>query len=298
MTEIVRTRNVQDIFLMTSSWLIRKTICLLLLICMCGCYSKKDPFVEFKQQIVVEDLEVLEDFFEYLLKHTSFGFTLLGHKPVSYECYWPPETSEELQGQRLRYGLLAEGWEVFQKYSHLFPEKYFFIAKEYDHLSRLSCITLANKQEVEKVVNKHLNLFREFYGENFSFSQYVDKLPSVFLEENLLAGILLGYGARNAWAFHRRAEISSLSTDLTSSKGFSSLEEELNYINDHCSRFILEHIADEFTMFTIPAFMSLDDDEEVNELADSYTKTLNDLHDATSKYSCLQIFYEKFAGRM
>jgi len=275
---------------------VKKTICLLMLVCLCGCYSKKDPFIEFKQQIAVEDLEVLENFFEYLLKHTSFGFTLLGHKPVSYDCYWPPETSEELQGQRLRYGLLAEGWEVFQKYSYLFPEKHFMIAKEFNH--PISCITLANKQEVEKVINKHLNLFREFYGENFSYSQYVDKLPSVFLEENHLAGILLGYGARNAWAFHRRSEISSQKPNLMPSSGFSSLEEELNFINDHRSRFVLENIADEFTMFTIPAFTSLDDDEEVKELADSYTETLNVLHDAVSKYSCLQIFYEKFTGRM
>ena len=274
----------------------KKTIFLLIVVFLCGCHSKKDPFLEFKQQIATEDLEVLEDFFEYLLRYTPFGFTLLGNKPVSYECYLTPRTSEELKGQRLRYGLLAEGWEVFQKYSHLFPKEHFLLAKEYNH--PISCITLANKQEVEKVINKHLNLFREFYGENFSYSQYVDKLSFVFLEEQVLAGILLGFGARNAWAFHRREEMRSLSPDLVPSKGFSSLEEELIYIKDHKTRFILENIADEFAMFEIPAFMALDDNEEVKELADSYTKTLSVLHDAISKRSCLQIFYEKFNGTM
>jgi|GEM_PF-2661128 len=284
------------------------------------------------EQIALEDRKILSAFFEILIKHEEGGFTLFGKKPITFAEYLLPQENAVIDKETIIPLLLEEGWKVFQKYPQLFVSNNFLLKRSINPKDRLSIVylTLVNKKIALNVIEEHLDLFKEVYGSKFNPKNYLESLEEVAWEEPKLAGILLGYGRKSAWAFHRIREIPlyynthpevlekelELLTDaskkansiysnigvqdhqvsdfLKPSPGFPSLADELNYINEHYSFFELDGTDFTCSPFSSFGFRCLDNDEEVAKLQSAYQETLSILNKSYDSKPFLQVTLEQW----
>jgi hypothetical protein len=117
---------------------------------------------------------------------------------------------------------IREGWEVWQKYEHLFLLKGFSII-HYPCPSIPGYIEVAiiNHRNFIQVVNKHLSDFQTLLGEKLSpqyiLEQYIKGEGNIFnriRNHDGLFGTILGFGRENAWEFMKRSGGQSLKSFL------------------------------------------------------------------------------------
>lgn len=261
-------------------------------------------------KISIEDREKLEFFFKFLVTTDDFAFTLFGEKPLSFLSYPTHEPSPTYQGF-----ILEQGWQCWEKYASRFPSKQFILVKTSDSVNDcpVNTLTLINRQKAKECIEQHLVTFQTILGENIPTDVILQNLckeglseKTILKDDTELLGILLGYGAHNAWAFKRRAEIclfynqhpdeqskdfACLSDEskrfvslyssvivphistLKPSLSYHSLVEELNDITAHTDFFNLDGIDLFLSSFQTPIFMTFEPNEETQQLKQQYTKT-------------------------
>lgn len=184
----------------------------------------------------------LEKLFQDLFNRESFGYTLFGDKPMSLTDY--STTLFDSDGIPSKSGLrFQKRWKVWKKHAQNFPmTRYLFIERSQESGSK--GIYFINKKFFIDKVNEHLDLFQEALRENTTGALLLKKLEdnhqflSFFNDHQMLLGILLGYGKHNARLFAERHRLSPFVYKKefpkipvkipSSSKGFSSLEDEFN----------------------------------------------------------------------
>ncbi|MCH9609809.1 MAG: hypothetical protein S4CHLAM45_08940 [Chlamydiales bacterium] len=172
-----------------------------------------------EKDIPLGDQRQIELLFKYLLfaEDPSFGYTLLGKKPISINSIpkrLPIKSVMKnpsiiiLPSQKLIHPIFSifscwKTWERYQKYFS--TDQYSFFAEERKDTLELYLI---NKKEVLSTITMHLSLFQEKMGKECSASEIMDKILAKegFLWNrlgcsNTLYGILLGYGKENSIAF-------------------------------------------------------------------------------------------------
>lgn len=173
-------------------------------------------FHEELKQIPQEDQKILTDFFHYLVTESSFAYTLFGNKPISFEEFSEDLNKNTLENLLYPYAdtILGYGWTVWQKYQHLFNHPH-FVFKKVPSRSGYTFIVLINKTACLSVIQTHLEDFKSVLGQNKSTENIFEDITGnkyFYFEDSiannqLLLGILLGYGRENGLMFLKRDQI-------------------------------------------------------------------------------------------
>jgi len=173
-----------------------------------------NPHIE---KIPKADREKLELFTYSPLHNTVIGYAFFGEKPVAIETF--PVVTRLPLSHSLRFVMLHayfpywQGWEIWERYSHLFPSKK--IIFRFDR--ETATLILINEKATRKIFYKNQDLFLKYSPYQMSASAILEELfsptsnkKSIIAENSLLLGIMLGYGRNNAIAFFNRRYIQQL----------------------------------------------------------------------------------------
>lgn len=211
----------------------------------------------FLKNLPEKDRKSLNEFF-FSVMYTDHGsYTLFGDKPVAFSGYWvSPRMS--LRGSELSEIFFFRNWQIWKKYENrLKILKYIFI-EEPCLLNRKNKVDIffINKKAFIKMVDEHIEFFKKFLGPDITGRSLLEEverkknLTSVIKKNQMLLGILLGYGVHNSYLFYRRDKIlpfveyrhrgprqkimPSLPIKAPAhSEKFPSLEEECKYLWSH-----------------------------------------------------------------
>ncbi len=258
----------------------------------------------------VSDKEILEIFFRTFFEKSQGGYVLYGSKPICAEGVLPKETSLFMLGddQHKSNIIFKEGYKIWNKIP-CENQKYFVhlcekLSYGWQHL------LLINREEFIKVVKENLPLFQYVLGPDVSPEKLFEKLmdpeesfASIFQDNKVLIGIVLGFGTQNALHVSReenigdslakpeklpyrslidrskeakkRGENNWKTKEVAPGFGHSSLEEELGHLNE--TIFVSKDLVDK-TPLVIPWFGCLKN-RETQQLLKGYTKTRSKIHD-------------------
>lgn len=156
----------------------------------------------FVKALSQEQKDILKNFFQLVMKDRYTGYVLFGDKPICIEGYSP-----ELEGIELPEVNQTKTYVNWMKLWHeleVLPENknYFFIDLDAYGYHHIICI---NRQAFLKTVNQQLHLFRYVLDPTLTAEKLLQELIQakegfydVLKYDNVLLGILLGYGTENA----------------------------------------------------------------------------------------------------
>lgn len=206
------------------------TIFLVLSFLLTFAFFQSDLWLDRKIQRELKQLsdtekEYLGNFFQYLMRLSSFGHVLFGEKPMGVDSC-PIAASPSVEGidymddahimDRHRF---KEGYETWKKQQQRFPSSNFTIMEypliTHDHQTspHFIEICLINQRLFLKTVKKHIKDFQAVLGSNVTpqaiLKDYLKKGPYFWIIRNHegLFGTLLGYGRNNAWKFKEEIEL-------------------------------------------------------------------------------------------
>lgn len=169
-------------------------------------WSSDDSLIK---RIPLEERLILDDLFQLLFSNGDFAYTFLGIKPmcmISYTMQYIrkfPENDRFCRETRQA----KKGLDVWKKYQHLFSmgNLKLLIQESYKCEGHFSFILL-NLNQCKSVIEKHLSVFQNHFGEKLSTNQILDLLSQglYFQGEKIdhaTLGILLGYPEKDVFAF-------------------------------------------------------------------------------------------------
>lgn len=228
-------------------------------------FQKKNSRVSSNlNSLSAQEKEYLTNFFKVGFFMYGLGYTIYGEKPMSFETINMVKESKNIEGvdyMSIEYIFnlyrLREGWEVWQKYAHLFPLNGFSIIHYASPHAPNGSIDVAiiNHQNFIRVVNDHLLDFQTVLNHPYSAEQILEKYLQGKGEEFIrirnhdgLFGTLLGFGRDNSWEYMKRSGGETM-------EGFIEEGDVLN------TRNILP-----------PLFKVIADSEETTALRERYTR--------------------------
>lgn len=276
-----------------------------------GCQSRASeaPVINKSDE---KDLEI---FFRTLIYGNHFGYTLFGDKPISIAGYFVQQpTNNLLAGHRTNI-CLGELWKTWGKYASQINSKNYLILNEKTG-ERLGTITLINKRAFLKTVEEHLNDFQAVLGEDMTPKKLMEQIATpnaslfdILHRNEILYGILLGYGKKNALAYKRRSELMRFTDpiyrmmpvhkDLLHEYSlyfprprppFATIEEEYNDIE---SRITFSGGEPKLSPIDIPRFVAIADNPETKCLNQKYRRLHQKLLKIYSKGDFLTITLNK-----
>ena len=160
------------------------------------------------KQISLNDRMNMKIFFDSAIKKDQAAHVLYFlSKPI---CLTGPVL--RAKNKNFEDTLCLKGWVAFKKNEHLFPHPN-FIFSEHVYAStnfKVLDIYLINKKSLKRCIAEHLAIFKETLGQEFSSEQFIAKLEegspinSLLGNEEMLMGILLGYGEESSQAFKQK----------------------------------------------------------------------------------------------
>jgi hypothetical protein len=165
------------------------------------------------QEIPDKDRQEICSLFSFLVKEDHFAYTLFGDKAVSISGHFTltpwENTLERIQSDAIFW----KKWQTWEKYKNLFTFKNYLVLNE-NHPSKnlqVSHIIIINKKAFLKTVYQHLPLFESILGHKIVPEQLLSNIESgkasfrnSISNNEMLWGILLGYGKHNAILYNRR----------------------------------------------------------------------------------------------
>ncbi len=179
-------------------------------------YTPISIFVQEQVKLIdSKDLLILEDFFYIMFRDNAFAYTLFSAKPMGIGGYaWDFVDASSNHYRQTRMMIAFKGWQVWQKYAHLFPSQNFYMIKSNPSDPNNLCFTIINKRRCEQVITKHLPIFQNWLGFEATLQKILDIVCSDQLEwynmkKGFIAclGILLGYGKVNSLGCERRNQL-------------------------------------------------------------------------------------------
>lgn len=285
----------------------------LIFICVNECQNAS--IAQKLKNIPQDDRQYLDHFFRF--EFSSLGYSLFGNKPVAVLGYCDPlaeiKTIDDMFDRvfctfdPINLGKYR-GWEVWKKYQHLFPMKnYAFIESKNFVENNYKAVIFINKKTFLKTVRKYLNDFKEVLGNSVTPERLLeetlkskDVFGDVFKHHQGLIGTVLGYGKHNAWLFHRREEISSLSGEISPLLKKSSilvkrrskplLQEELDSLNQKLQGFDDRGVLDFNPLFmSMPGFAADPNADETKQLKKEYEQQYRQIIHRYQKSNFLEI---------
>lgn len=196
-----------------------------------------DPKNAFLNRLSLDDKKSLENLCECFVKHSSFGYTLFGDKPVSSVLFHSKPHNYFLlkwnidcqKGPVLRALPIIERAALIKFpegigspfHEHLFQrvtiynfDKFIVRIEENNEFWE---IFLINREAVRKVFQKSKNLFQQFLGKKVTADIFLRDISTktvsfneLLCKNHTLFGILYGFGESNALLFHQRSEMFDL----------------------------------------------------------------------------------------
>lgn len=159
------------------------------------------------KELSFREKRCLRSFFNKAVKQDQAGHVLhFSTKPVALVAI-----VLESKGKTFKKELLAlEGLEVLKKHRNLFPHPNFIFSEnlfEPDKDLSVLHIYLINKTSLKSCLKKHLKTYQEILGSSFSPEEFISqlergvKLPSLIKKDELLTGLLLGFGEESSQTF-------------------------------------------------------------------------------------------------
>jgi hypothetical protein len=158
------------------------------------------------KQISLHDRICMKAFFDDAIKTEQIAHVLyFENKPVAI-------IGRILKPNHDRYNeiLCLKGWYAFKKNEYLFPHPHFLFNERmvsFDENFKVLHIYLINKKALEICLDQHLHCFKEVLGKEFNPQQFIAQLQegqslnSLLHEDEMLLGILLGFGEESSKAF-------------------------------------------------------------------------------------------------
>ncbi|WP_059359499.1 hypothetical protein [Parachlamydia acanthamoebae] len=171
----------------------------------------------YTSEVSQKDFQQLERFFDYLIHHSTIGYTLCGEKPVSIEQFYdlskiPLPFILPAFFKRYTYSIERNGWNTWKQYAHLFSSKHF----AFRFIAEYNILVIINKKAAKKVIEKNLDLFQKDSNSNLTANNFLEdlchpkRIEYISARNPILLGILLGFGRNNAIAFTNRSPIQKL----------------------------------------------------------------------------------------
>lgn len=274
-------------------------------------FSKKQNITRKLQSLSVDEKFFLEAFFRNLISTDNGSYVLFGDKPASLMIYreWQSYDLTPISRfpSRTDFSPQRKGFELWQKYQHLFPSKtYAFIKIESCFSDHMAAVFLIHKERLLNVLSQNLIDFQRAFPQ-FKSSEYLlnailndpSILRQICYKHDLLLGIILGFGKDNAALFERKKEINAfLSPHHFYSNGscfekpflrpiprpgFATLEEELDAIEIK-SDGVIEYVDTPGIEWGLHYPLGYLVDIEKTDLAQLRARLKQDLIKATSAY--------------
>jgi hypothetical protein len=114
------------------------------------------------------------------------------------------------QGKTYKDILALKGWHAFKRNEHLFFHPRFIFSEhvfESGNNCKILHIYLINKESLNNYLNNNRSLFQKTLGSEFSVETCIAQLeagvplPKLLNNDDMLLGILLGYGVESSLAF-------------------------------------------------------------------------------------------------
>ena len=175
-----------------------------LLICVNGLFGS--VATDGIKQLSLHNRICMKEFFEQAVRYDQAAHVLcFENKPACIIAI--VMKSKDLS---YREQLALKGWRAFKKNADLFPHPKFIFSENicrFDRDFKVLHIYLINKEVARETLNEHRALFQETLGEHFCPDDFVAQLekgvslPVLLHNNEMLLGILLGYGKESAKAF-------------------------------------------------------------------------------------------------
>jgi hypothetical protein len=204
-----------------------------------------------------KDKEALTRLFYWMMHTENLSYTLFGDKPVSLSGDFIESAVtplEILMGKSKYFGSFEKNWQIWEKYEEYFLiENYLLIKEPSITVSNTINVVLINKKEFINIVNQHIDIFKQKLGRDLIAENLLKKIESghqfasTIRNDEVLWGILLGYGIHNAKLYDKKYklerfiyfdEFPKLPIKKPSpSQNFSSIEEELDFLKSKIKPF-------------------------------------------------------------
>jgi hypothetical protein len=177
---------------------------------------KNKDFLSVLSNIPRQDRKRLDYFFRKLVATDSFGYVLLGDKPVALSSFRRKFFYSDQGKKWINWAAflpsnlrMKKGYETWQKYSPLFPLKNYIIKIEKNPwVAGVDFLFMINKKAFVHTLKEHRADFERVLDEKVDPEAWLkrikekDLLGTVLHSHEGLLGILLGYGCQNAWIFN------------------------------------------------------------------------------------------------
>jgi hypothetical protein len=182
-------------------------------------YQSRKNIDDKIQRLSLEEKEYLTNFFKYTFFISPFGYTIFGDKPMSFETInmvRKPLVEDGVDYMDIFHifnrSMLKKCWEVWSKYSDLFPLKRFsIISYQFPLNPDYIEFAIINHENFIKIVSENIDDFHTVLENNLTAQQileeYIKGKGTVFTtirNHDGLFGTLLGFGRNNAWEFMRQ----------------------------------------------------------------------------------------------
>lgn len=183
------------------------------------CFASQQEMLRKLNMLHQEDRDTLEKLFRLLIINYGFGYTLFGDKPMTFNGAQCSPIWVELAAPNPYIVILREGFEVWNRYKHLFPsENYIFNVRPTELDGTLYHeFYIVNIESIKRLSAKHSTLFppsfSSFDESDNPSSNIEQKILSILnpsissIEQNTLMGILFGFGKNNSCLYTMENEL-------------------------------------------------------------------------------------------
>lgn len=283
--------------------------------------ESSEEIKNFIQELSPQPKQLLDCFFRILVKDSLSGYVLYGDKPMCIEAHGLSLDTGAMSDFDDKHSILIKGLELWEDFNVTVSDKnYFFLIFNAHGHRHFVCI---NRVAFIQAVNDNLPLFRYVLGPVLTAESLLnelilkkDQFYNVLKMDNVLLGILLGYGTQNALLCSRLEYITdSFSVDqvedfpLISRKdrmqrqtlpntqikrpsiGFLSLADEINLLNKNN---VISRNLCHFESYKIPYFACEPVSEETQGLISLYKMNREEIINAFESDTFLEQTLSKF----
>ena len=178
-----------------------KFIFALLLLTLFFLRAEADEIEERLSQLSIRERDSLEYFFSTAIQQDHLGHVLFfSNKPASLVGCFISD----------KYTRFIEGWRVWKEKESLFPHPNFIIHEEIVDFADKDVATLhlyfINKKTLSAHLAKNESSLKKILGKEFSKEEFIKRLEgrkigSLFQGNQILIGVLLGYGIESSVAY-------------------------------------------------------------------------------------------------
>lgn len=271
----------------------------------------------------LKEITTVEQMWKVLFLNSTFGYTLLGNKPVSTIC-WPANPLQNLKTSSiLENCYIHKNIDLWLNFSKEFPSyHYIFYYSQFEFENeKYHELVLINISAVNNLISKSNDAFLEYLNNSKDMKNFIN---SVLRSQNHeLIGILLGFGKNNSFQFslpykvresYKRhstfPEIVNLTEEsrqwISNSISYQDKKEK-ELITNNLSEKILELQNIKFVQFkslfedshpferiSLPAFVISQKDQETEELYMHYSHVRKKIVDVLDTSNFIELIKNLF----